>query len=552
VDITEPRRAEEALAEALAKAERARQDADAASLAKSIFLATMSHEIRTPMNAVLGLANTLLETELDDEQRTSIVAIQEAGDSLLGILNDILDFSKLEAGRISFEQIAFSPEALIHNALSIVGPRASAKRLRLRIAQDLHPLPALTGEAGRIRQVLLNLITNAVKFTNVGEVVVCTRCLARDESQATIEWSVSDTGIGISPDRIGALFREFVQADNTINRRFGGSGLGLAICKRIVEQMGGDINVVSAPGQGSTFRFTLTLPLAKEPPQVERGDANTDAELKLGIASLCRPLSVLIADDNPSNRLVVAKMLKQFDIQIASVGDGVEAVKAAMKLPYDMILMDVRMPEMDGLQATRVIRAHGGALTTVPIIAFTANAFAEDVDACLRAGMNDFVVKPVRKKVLISAILRAMPAAAPGTADQHHAVGMPPNLPGQAAPVGATAMVDRTAFDNLAAEIGDEGASETFHMFLAETDSRLKLLRRLSCETDRDTIEREAHSLKGSAGTFGLREVSRLAENLERKLENIAASDYCAALDRLEAAFADSRGRLPVKGSVAA
>ena len=244
--------------------DRAVRAAQAASDAKSSFLAVMSHEIRTPMNAVLGLAAELLNTPLTEEQRRSVVAMHDAGDNLLDLLNDILDFSKLEAGRLSFEAIAFSPETLVDNAVSVIGPRASAKGLAVKTVREAALPQALIGDAGRIRQVLLNLLSNAVKFTERGEVVVAIRCLARDAGHATIEWSVTDTGIGIPPDRIKDLFQDFSQADTSISRRFGGSGLGLSICKRLVEQMGGEISVVSAPGQGSTFRFSLALPITEE------------------------------------------------------------------------------------------------------------------------------------------------------------------------------------------------------------------------------------------------------------------------------------------------
>jgi signal transduction histidine kinase/DNA-binding response OmpR family regulator len=550
-DITEQRRAENVLAEARVQAERAKQEAEAANLAKSAFFAMMSHEIRTPMNAVLGLATTLLDTNLDAEQRSSIVAIHDAGDGLLEILNDILDFSKLEAGQVSLEQIAFSPNALVHNTLSIIGPRASAKGLAIRGVNDSVLPMALKGDAGRIRQVLLNLVSNAVKFTEAGEVVVSARCLARDDQRATIEWAVSDTGIGIAPEKIGILFENFVQADNSISRRFGGSGLGLSICKRLVEQMGGEIKVVSTLGQGSTFRFDLTLPVAEQVTLPERDDQTIYAELKARIAALGRPLRVLIVDDNATNRLVAAKMLKEFEIQNNMACDGAEAVTAACRFSYDVILMDVRMPEMDGLQATRAIRARGGQLEAVPIIGFTASAFAEDVKACRESGMNDFVAKPARKKVMVEAILRVLSSHAP-SAEAVPAEIAPPVVPSETPPIDTPSPVDRKAFDNLVHEIGEESAYETIALFVKETEARLKLLRKLSSDADRSTIEREAHSLKGTAGTFGLREVAQLARELERDAAQLTSPDYGVLLDRIDAAFSSARTQYPAGGPILA
>jgi signal transduction histidine kinase/DNA-binding response OmpR family regulator len=533
------------------KQEQLTQAAEAANAAKSAFLAMMSHEIRTPMNAVLGLTSTLLETNLDAEQRGSLLAVHDAGDNLLGILNDILDFSKLEAGRLSLEHIAFSPEALVQNTLSIIGPRASAKGLVIRSVNDSVLPLALKGDAGRIRQVLLNLLSNAVKFTATGEVVVSTRCLAQDGKLATIEWAVSDTGIGIAPENIGNLFANFVQADNSISRRFGGSGLGLAICKRLVEQMGGEIKVVSTLGQGSTFRFDLTLPVAEHVTLPERDDQTIYAELKARIAALGRPLRVLIVDDNATNRLVAAKMLKEFEIQNNMACDGAEAVTAACRFSYDVILMDVRMPEMDGLQATRAIRARGGKLEAVPIIGFTASAFAEDVKACRESGMNDFVAKPARKKVMVEAILRVLSSHAP-SAEAVPAEIAPPVVPSETPPIDTPSPVDRKAFDNLVHEIGEESAYETIALFVKETEARLKLLRKLSSDADRSTIEREAHSLKGTAGTFGLREVAQLARELERDAAQLTSPDYGVLLDRIDAAFSSARTQYPAGGPILA
>jgi signal transduction histidine kinase/DNA-binding response OmpR family regulator len=512
--------------------------AEGANAAKTTFLAMMSHEIRTPMNAVLGMATTLLETHLSFEQRRYVVAIHNAGDSLLEILNDILDFSKLEASQLTLENIAFSVDALVQNTLSIIGPRATAKNLAIRSVVDTTLPPALVGDAGRIRQVLLNLVSNAVKFTAAGEIVVSTRCIAVADGKATVDWTVSDTGIGIAPEKIGSLFTNFVQADNSINRRFGGSGLGLAICKRLTAQMGGEIGVTSTPGNGSTFSFRLTLPVAEAIAMPEQTDEAAYAALQMHVASYGRPLRALIVDDNPTNRLVAARMLKDFDIQTDSACDGAEAVTAANRFNYDLILMDVRMPEMDGFQATRTLRARGGRLASVPVIAFTANAFPEDIKACHEAGMNDFVVKPARKKALVDAMLRVL--RGPMAAERLPEYVAPPLAVAETEPahISAEPALDRNAFEELAKEIGQDGACEIRAVFLAETETRLKLLRQLSVDADRAKIGREGHSLKSAAGTFGYRQLASVARLIERRAEQLSRDEYLELLDQVDAAYA--------------
>jgi two-component system, sensor histidine kinase len=374
------------------------EQAEADSRAKSGFLAMMSHEIRTPMNGVLGLASTLLETRLDSEQRHAVSTIRDSADNLQRILNDILDLSKLQAGKFEFEAIDFSPSALVNAITAIVAMNAKQKGLTVAVEIDPGLPPALRGDAARLRQVLLNLAFNALKFTERGSVMIAVTCRHRDDSTATVEWSVSDTGIGIEPD----------QADASINRRFGGTGLGLAISHRIVEQMGGAIEVSSVAGEGSTFRFSLTMPWSDKTISDQRSERVGADDLKAEIATLGRPLRILIAEDDATNRLVVSKMLKEFVVQTRIVVDGLRAVEACAEQDYDLVLMDVRMPEMNGLAATRAIRARGGRLAAFPIIALTANAFPDDIKQCREAGMSDFLSKPLRKPALVAAILRAI------------------------------------------------------------------------------------------------------------------------------------------------
>lgn len=398
------------------------------------------------------------------------------------------------------------------------------------------------GDAGRLRQVLLNLVSNAVKFTPAGEVTITNRCSQKDSNHATIEWVISDTGIGIAPERIGSLFNDFVQADCSINRRFGGSGLGLSICKRIIDRMNGEISVVSTLGQGTTVRFSVRLPVTELcKASVSQDDDASREFLHARFAAIGRPLRVLIADDNLTNRIVAAKMLQEFNGQIHMVGDGTEAVDAASTFDFDIILMDVRMPDMDGLTATRLIRSRGHE---VPIIAFTANAFTDDVKDCLDAGMNDFVAKPVRKKVLLDAIMRTL---------QHSDGRAAKLLPSE--PVNRTAInegplpnhgnvFDRVPYQMLAVELGEAAMAEALASFVQESTTRLKALKQCALDDNREMIGRSAHTIKGTAATFGFSRLSDLAKWVEHNADKISDNEFATAVQQLEAAFADGQAQL--------
>ena len=392
--------------------------------------------------------------------------------------------------------------------------------VKVEVDPDLPP--TLSGDVARIRQVLLNLASNAVKFTDHGAITIAVACTSQEGGRATVEWRVSDSGIGIAPDRVGRLFTDFVQADVSINRRFGGTGLGLAISRRIVEQMGGAIGVTSTVGEGATFRFSLTLPSSDRVVRDPRTDRAGADDLKARIATLGRPLRVLIAEDDATNRMVVERMLREFDTETRIATDGVQAVQAASEADYDVVLMDVRMPEMDGLAATRAIRAQGGRFASLPIIALTANAFAEDVTLCRDAGMSDFLAKPLRKPAMIAAMLRALGRAAATPVDSE-STSVPPVL-------------DRTALAHLTAAIGEDGVRETFAVFERETDARLALFRQFAEGSDREVIEIEACALKGSARTLGASEMSDLARLIEHRAASISADELRDAIGWLDEA----------------
>ena len=511
-----------ALAEAALMRERER-NAEQESRAKSGFLAMMSHEIRTPMNGVLGLTGTLLDTPLTKDQRKIVDAIRDLGDWLLRILNDILDFSKLESGRMELEETPFSPATLTQNPVSLLGPKATAKGLRISAVCDAALPDTMLGDAGRIRQILINLVSNAVKFTEQGSVTIEVGCAGRDGDLVTLVWKVIDTGIGIPADRLSRLFGEFSQADASITRRFGGSGLGLAISKRLIEQMGGTITVESSHGQGSTFTVTLRLPVTAAATETEQPPVDVIGAFKARLRQLGRSARILFAEDNPTNQFVALQLLRGFDLQVDVVGDGLEAVHGASSFAYDAICMDMRMPEMDGLAATRAIRALGGDLATIPIIALTANAFPEDVAACFAAGMTGFVAKPVRKEVLIAALLNALNAAkaAPGGASA------------EAVPDQSEGALDHAAFERLTEEIGADSITEMLAMFEAETHTRLALI--AGRGLDDASRMREVHSLKGTAAAVCATLLSHRAAALEMRLARGGGSEDADGVQLTEA-----------------
>jgi len=376
-------------------AESATRIAEDAVKAKQQFLSNMSHEIRTPMNAIIGFTKVVLKTELSEKQKEYLSAIKISGDALIVLINDILDLAKVDAGKMTFEQVPFKMAFSISAMLHLFETKIQEKNLELIKQYDTRIPEVLVGDPVRLHQIILNLVSNAVKFTNQGTITVSVRLLQENEEKVSIEFAVTDTGIGIPDNRIDKIFENFQQASSGTSRLYGGTGLGLAIVKQLVEPQGGSIEVKSKVGEGSTFSFVLSFEKTKEKAELESDDVELDTEIK--------NIKVLVVEDMPLNQLLMKTVLDDFGFERDIAGNGKIAIEKLQGKSYDIILMDLQMPEMNGFDATEYIR--NKLKSNIPIIALTADVTTVDLAKCKAVGMNDYIAKPIDERVLYSKII---------------------------------------------------------------------------------------------------------------------------------------------------
>ncbi|MFZ4440820.1 MAG: response regulator, partial [Syntrophales bacterium] len=540
--IDELGKARKAMLNILEDLDEARQEADSAAKAKADFLANMSHEIRTPMNAIIGFSNLALKTNMDRKQRDYIQKIQQSGKHLLGIINDILDFSKIEAGKLSVEHTEFELEKVLENVSNLVSEKTSSKGLELLFNVEEGTPNYLVGDPLRLGQILVNYSNNAVKFTDQGEVVVSVKVVEETEKDGLFRFAVRDTGIGLTDEQMGKLFQSFQQADTSTSRKYGGTGLGLAISKKLAVLMGGDVGVESEYGKGSTFWFTARL--GKGIAKARQEGEDQKAILLMENLSTIKGSSILLVEDNEFNQQIACELLADAGFKVDVAEHGQKAIEMVAKHAYDIVLMDMQMPVMDGTTATRELRKDE-RFKDLPILAMTANVMEADIEKCREAGMWDHIGKPIDPDELFGKLLKWVKPCK--IEEVSETAGTPPvetkkedptpakkeglpEIPGLDSSLGLKRVMGKKAFylDMLKKYIENQGQAP-------------EQIRESLDADDYGTAERQAHTAKGVSGNIGATELQGMAALVEKAINN---GDSREAIEGLLVPFAEAHALL--------